>query len=455
MADPRPVNLLYNATMRNGKLRMFCPPIFFCALLCSSAMAKDVVEKFDDGTVHLRYAIDSKDRKNGDYQEYFQGGKLHIRGSYAADEKTGTWTTFSEAGKPIEIASYRNDQLDGPYQWNFPSGQAEMRTTYREGAITGSVDTYTDHGGPVFSLSYPIPWDTVLKAWKSWYPADRSEPKMLEEPKCEKPYAAGQMSPEAQQAGLKYLMLYRFFSGVTTAGMGIDPVYADQAQHGAVLLHQLGHLSHKPAQPADMDPEFFKTAYAGTSSSNICQGAHTLYGAVDSYMDDSDESNIDRVGHRQWILMPSMLKTAFGYADGFSTLYTFDGTKRTDLNWTYIAYPGPGFYPHPLLHDNAAWSISLNTTKCKVAAADTLSITISALDEHYAVTDISTAKIVAIAQCPNNSAWPCIIFRPDIKQPGVGKYVVQVTGIRTTTGAPAPLEYLVDVREMPEADAKK
>jgi hypothetical protein len=435
-------------------LMLYLRIVIVGVLFCGSAFAKDVEEKFDDGTVHLRYAVDAKDRKSGEYQEFFQSGKLRIRGTYTADKKTGTWTTFNEAGKAIEIASYRNDELDGPYQWNFPSGQAEMRTSYQQGSIAGQVSTYAEHGGPVFSLSYPNSWDSVLKAWKTLNPTDRAEPKMLEQPKCEKPYSAGKMSPDSQQAALKYLMLYRFFSGVTTAGMGIDPVYVDRAQHGAVLLRELGHLSHTPKQPADMDSDFFKTAYAGTSSSNISQGRHTLFDSIDDYMDDSDTGNVQRVGHRQWILMPSMLKTGFGYADGFSTLFTFDGMNRSDMNWTYIAYPGPGFYPHPLLRDDAAWSISLNNQKCKAPTADTLSITISTLDEHYAVTDTATAEIVAIPQSPN-SAWPCIVFRPKIKQPGIGKYVVQVTGIRTTTGAAAPLEYLVDVREMPAADAKR
>ncbi len=401
------------------------------------ALAKDVEEKFDDGTVHLRYRVE-----------------IHIRGIYSADKKTGTWTTYSEAGKPNEIASYRNDQLDGPYQWNFPSGLVEMKTIYRAGVITGPVVTFDEKGNLVFNLSYPLAWEKVQKAWKAWSPVERKSPKMLEEPSGTKPFKAGKMADESQQAALKYVQLYRFLSGVPANGMGIDSQYAMQAQYGAVLLARIGHLEHKPAKPDDMEDTFYRTGYSGTSQSNISEGRDNLFDSIDDYMFDSDESNIERVGHRQWILMPSMQKTAFGFCGRFSTLYSFDGARHTDWNWSYVSYPGPGFYPHEMLRDQTAWSVSVNSQRFRVGSADSLEIRISTLDEHYAIIDTTTAEIVAICPCPDAGMYPCIIFKPQLKSQGVGKYVVQIAGIRSSTNVPAPLTYLVDVREMKEP-AKK
>ena len=434
--------------MRN---RSRCWVVFATAilLLARPGLSRDVEEKFDDGTVHLRYRTDAQDRKNGDYQEFFPGGKPHVRGTYTADKKSGTWTTFGDNGNPLEIAHYNNDQLDGPYQWNFPSGQPEMRGGYIHGSLAGAVTTFDEKGKLLFSLSYPIPWDNVLKAWNTWSPTDRPETKMAETPVATAPYKAGKIAPECQQSALKYLMLYRFLSGVPAEGMSIDADYVDRAQHGAVIICHLGHLNHKPDKPDDMDEDFYKTAFAGTSQSNLAVGPRNLFSAIDMYMDDSDDSNIARVGHRQWMLNPGMQKTGFGYCDKFSSLYAFDGSNHNNRNWLYIAYPGPGYYPHPMLNDHAAWSLSLNTLKCKVGNAGTIDIAVSALDEHFAVTDTSTATIVAMPMSPNGGAWPCIVFKPEIKHPGVGKYVVSVTGIRTTTGAPAPLNYLVDVKQMP------
>jgi hypothetical protein len=422
--------------------------------ITSVGWAKEIVEKFDDGTVHLRYRTDAKDRRDGEFIEFFPGGKAHIRGTYSADKKSGTWTTFNDKGKPIEIATFKNDLLDGPYQWNWPSGQTAMRGNYHAGILEGSVATFDEKGNPQFQLTYPIAWEAVLKAFNSWAPRDRSDTRMLEEPVASAPYKAGKMAPECQQTALKYVMLYRFMSGLPTADMSIDPDYVDKCQHGAVLIHHLGHLNHKPDKPADMDDGFYKIGYAGTSQSNLSQGRRNLLDSIDDYMDDSDESNIQRVGHRQWILNPGMLKTGFGYCDGFSALYSFDQGNKNDKNWLYIAYPGPGYYPHSMLHDDAAWSLSLNTQKCKVGDARSIAITVSELDDHFAVTSTTAARIVAEAMCPAGGAWPCIIFHPGIKQLEAKKYVVSVKGIRSTTGAPAPLNYLVDVRDMPREDGK-
>jgi hypothetical protein len=418
--------------------------------LTSKCWGKEVLEKFDDGRIHLRYGVDAANRKTGDYIENYPTGKIHIRGNYIADKKSGTWTTYTETGKQNEISSYRNDQLDGPYQWNYPSGQPQMRTTYRAGIILGPVNTFDENGNLIFNLTYPIPWESVQKAWKSFAPTERKSPRMLEEPSDTKPFKAGRMADESQQSALKYVQLYRYLSGVPATNMTIDPQYADAAQHGAVLLAHIGHLEHTPARPEDMDDAFYKAGYAGTSQSDLSEGRDNLFDSINDFMWDSDPSNVKAVGHRQWILMPTMQKTAFGFCGRFSVLYAFDSTRRNDWNWSYIAYPGPGFYPHEMLHDQTAWSVSVNPQRFKIATPEAVSVKISTLDDHYAIVETTAAEMVAIAPCPNGGIFSCIIFIPKNKTHGIGKYVVQVTGLRTNTNAPASLTYLVDVRPMTE-----
>ena len=420
------------------------------ALLPSICHAANKVESYDDGKVHLRYGVDSQDRKDGDYQELFESGKPKVHGSYLRDQKTGVWTTYSPDDKPLEIAGYKADLLDGPYQFNFPSGHPQEKTTYTAGDISGPVTAFDEKGNTLFTVRYPIPLATVQKAYKKWAPASRPEPTMTIPPVLKAPYAAGAVSTESQDAALKYVMLYRYLSNLPTQ-MSIDPARADQAQHGAVVLHKLGHLSHKPDKPDDMDDAFFKTGYAGTSSSNICQGARNLFDEIDDYMDDSDAHNVDRVGHRQWILTPGLQKTGFGYAGGFSCLSVFDGADHPS-KFLYIAYPGEGYYPHDMVRDNIAWSLSVSAAKATVDKAD-LEITVTSVDDHFGVKESKPAKIVAVAMNPTG-AWPCIIFRPALDPMGPGKYIVQVKGIKTTAGQPAPLAYMVDIVEMVGAGHK-
>src|SRR2546430_13916012 len=88
-----------------------------------AARAGEVRETYDDGKPKLHYRTDDKDRRTGPYEEFFPGGKVHIRGTYIAGKKTGQWSTWAENSKVRESATYRNDVLEGPYQWNFESGQ--------------------------------------------------------------------------------------------------------------------------------------------------------------------------------------------------------------------------------------------------------------------------------------------------------------------------------------------
>lgn len=420
----------------------------FCLVL--PAFGKDVEEKFDDGSPHIRYRTDAKDRKIGDYQEFFPGGKVKVRGTYTADKKNGAWSTFSEDGKPLEVAHYRNGLLDGPYQWNFPSGHQQLKTTYHSDDFAGPITTYDEKGHTLLRLSYPRPYDMVLKAWQTLAPKERGHPKYLDEPHIEAPYKAGRIASESLDAGLKYVMLYRALSGLPFQNLTIDPQLCDLAQHGAVVLAKLGHLTHTPERPADMDEAFFKLAYSGCNQSNIYQGQASIFDAVDGFMDDSDASNIQKIGHRQWVLAPGLQRTGFGTAAGFTAMHVLSAAYAGATNFTFFAYPGEGYYPRALLHSSAAWSVHLNSTKAKVPSAAEVTIKVLPLDEHFVAGEPATATIVSVI--PNDSSnWNVIVFQPQLKSFDAGRYLVEITGLRTPTGVAVPFSYLVDLKEMPAA----
>ena len=54
-------------------------------------------------------------------------------------------------------------------------------------------------------------------------------------------------------------------------------------------------------------------------------------------MDDSDSSNIDRVGHRRWILNPAMSRTTFGFCHR-ETTYTYTYSDGTSHSFSYTNY---------------------------------------------------------------------------------------------------------------------
>lgn len=61
------------------------------------------------------------------------------------------------------------------------------------------------------------------------------------------------------------------------------------------------------------------------------------FDVIQLWMEDGDESNIDRVGHRRWCLNPSMEKTGFGFMDGYGAMYAFNEGKNFDVD--YVPWP--------------------------------------------------------------------------------------------------------------------
>jgi hypothetical protein len=166
-----------------------------------------------------------------------------------------------------------------------------------------------------------------------------------------------------------------------------------------------------------------------------------VFDAIDGFMDDSDAGNVEKLGHRQWVMSPSLPKVGFGYCDGWCPMHVLSGRGATGFN--FVAYPGEGYFPRSLVHDGAAWSVHLNRDKVRAGATSTLAVQVTKLDEHFA-----TVEIVSVQENPG-AGWTMIVFRHKLKSLEVARYHVQLAGVRTQTGQPVPVSYLVDVREMP------
>jgi cysteine-rich secretory family protein len=416
-------------------------------------LAKDVEEKYDDGMVHLRYKVDAQNHRSGDYQEFSPAGKLKTHGTFAADKKTGTWTSFDDNGKPEEVTHWRNGMLEGAYQRLSPDGRVLLRAIYRANEFAGPITSFDKEGHVLAHVAYPRPLAEVERIWKLYAPKERGPAKFVTEPKFSPPYVAGKLTDESVAAAVEYAMLYRLLSGLPPQNLTADPTLNDLAQHGSVVVAKLGKLTHTPEKPGDMDAAFFKLGYSGCNQSNLFEGNSSLFDAVDAYMDDSDDSNIQQIGHRQWVLTPGLTKTGFGEANGFSAMHVISAGPSGN-NYNFIAYPGEGYYPKALLHDGAAWSIHFNNNKAHVAAQAAITISVTPLDEYFVPGKSSAGSIVSVL--PNQNAnWTAIVFKTGLKSLAVGKYLVNVVGVRTTAGAPVPFSYLVDLRDMPDLNADK
>lgn len=283
---------------------------------------------------------------------------------------------------------------------------------------------------------------------------------MEETPSLSAPYTLGKVSEEAQTAALNRLNALRWLAGLP--GVSLDEELNLRAQYGAVLLAATGTLSHHPQQPEDMEDLFYLTGHNATSSSNIYQGSGaTLPQAVEAFFDDSDAANLPLVGHRRWVLNPTMAKTGLGFAPSsftfgaipynFATLWAFDRSGGA-IRYDFIGWPASGNFPYTLFGPDQAWSVTLNPERYAIPTVEQLTVTITRAADGKVWTLSGTESYTPAdrgaylgVDTGNYGVANAIIFRPDLGGGSYnGLYTVNIQGLETVEGAPAQFVYQVD-----------
>src|SRR5579883_3423613 len=248
----------------------------------------------------------------------------------------------------------------------------------------------------------------------------------------------------AQAAAIKRLKAYRYLSDVPT-DIELDTDEAVLCTAACKLLNIVGHLTHTPDKPAGCPDRLYKVGYEGTSHSNLAQasrGINAVQG-VDMWMDDSDQSNIDRTGHRRWCLNVSMKKTAFGVMGQFAAMYSMDHGHEV-LPYDAVLYPARGYFPANMLAHDAAWSAYLSN-RFSQAKESEVKVTVTPVDQNMKKGPPLELDYYHIDGGGYGTGVSCIIFRPKgaDRSPG-SRYWVEIKGTKDSSGADSPLEYLVE-----------
>jgi len=296
--------------------------------------------------------------------------------------------------------------------------------------------------------------DDIKAKWQQYKPKAVTTV-FAETPVVTKPYSPGALTPEFLANGLNTFKFVRYL-----ADLSENIVYTDElndlGQHGAVILAAIGQLTHTPSRPSDMPEAFYKRARNSTETANIHMNTAktaSLQDAVRGFCDDSDEGNIDRLGHRRWMLNPKLGKVGFGYAasaaGNFIPIQVFDKSNTEKIDVDYVLWPNKGYFPSGFFAPAQAWSVSLNPAsydlnKCKPTVK---------------LTSISSGKEWKFSASDNNKSGKyfniekkgfgmpyCIIFRPDGVSPlDVDKrFKVEIGGLVDKSDKPRKIEYEVE-----------
>ena len=237
------------------------------------------------------------------------------------------------------------------------------------------------------------------------------------------PYAAGELSQETLDDALKAVNTIRYIAGLEPE-VDLNTKYTERVQAGAVINAVINDIDHYPKQPSGMDDNLYTLGYQGNSNANLALGYDTLASAVtNGWLEDGDEGNIARIGHRRWLLNAKMKETGFGQAGNMTGMYstdTYGSSTYTSNVWpaqnTPVEYFGKD-YP---------WSVSTGSDE----TLENVSVTMTdkrgneykffkgCTDGYFNVNNEGAGVNGAIIWRPNN-----ITYAPD------DQYNVSITGL--------------------------
>ena len=274
-------------------------------------------------------------------------------------------------------------------------------------------------------------------------------------PSITNPYVQGSLTNEYLLNGLNTFKFIRYLAGLSE-NISFTDELNDLAQHGAVILAKLGNLTHTPSRPNDMNQNFYRKAYESTTSANIhmsSASSSTLQEAVRGFCDDSDVSNIDRLGHRRWMLNPKLGKIGFGYATSgsgsFITIQVFDQSNNERTDYDYVLWPNKGYFPNSFFTATQAWSVSLNPDSYNISRCRP-AVKLTCLDNNrewiFTSNDKNkNGKYFNIER--SNFGMPyCIIFRPDGITSLISnkRFKVEISGLVDKSGKNQDIVYEVE-----------
>jgi hypothetical protein len=355
-------------------------------LVARPASAGEVVEPWDDGTPRLRYVVDEQGVRVGPFTEYDREGRVLVRGTYRKDQLDGLWTALRPDGSPREKGVYRAGKKDGKWEAWGEDRALTLVEHWKDGRRHGQRDVFrgkeriaeqvwaegvlvTLDGAPAFPKARAAVEAKVAEWIGPPAPPRRKVPDLAED----------------RTRAWRRLCAYRYVCDVPhDIVLGDDLNDLAQAASRISLAH--GDISHTPANPGWSAQEF-EVAARGCLGSNLGMDP-SADASVDGYFDDSDEENVDAVGHRCWCLNPAMLRTGFGFVrspdgQGFTAMWSTDESRTPVPPVDAVPYPARGWMPLDLFGDRHAWSVSLSKARWKGLDPSKVTMEIQPLDADF------------------------------------------------------------------------
>lgn len=253
------------------------------------------------------------------------------------------------------------------------------------------------------------------------------------------PYESGFLDNQHLYYALNSLNYVRYIAGLNY-NVVLDSDYTQMAQDASLLLavldvskkdeegNTLG-LTHEPPMPESWDDSqyasLYDSAYLGANKSNIASyylssgSSRNLTNFLFyQWMADEDSANLSTVGHRRWVLNPTLGATGFGVVQNsdsyytYSAMYTGDTSNASASNTTGVMWPAQNM-PVDLFKNDYPWTYSSGSS---IDSSAKVTVTLTRLNDNMVwtfggeETDLNGDYL----NVDNNYAQQgCVIFRPD------------------------------------------
>lgn len=191
---------------------------------------------------------------------------------------------------------------------------------------------------------------------------------------------------------------------------------SDDAAAGAAALYMVANnaLTHAPSSSGTC---YTSEAYRLASTSNLYMGwssGSTLgMASTDAIMGYANDSDVESLGHRRWVLYPFFAKTTFGRADGdaasgvqgrmASSLRTIGGeASSVSMTNDFVAFP---YGSYSVSEFTPTWYLSFSAIASKTSIYSNGSSNVNLDNAVIAVTDAGGTSLTVSSQSTNYDGY--------------------------------------------------
>jgi len=420
-------------------------------VLCRAASAKEVDEKYPGGQTHVSYNV--KDGlRDGPFTEFYESGNVKVKAFNKADQLTGGYMTFFENGKNHVLARYHLGRLHGRLTEFDKVGNVVRTAYYRDGMLAGPEVLSEDElpywqvswveGAVVAINAVPVYTRSQDDLWYALQVIARGEtPTRSSSARSSTAAAADPVADNERVLALRRLNAYRYLAELP-ADVGLDPEQNAAAESVAKLMAASGKSQRPPANPGWPAAQY-DAAVKAIEHCSVYTRRGRMADVIDALMHGSTETTFGGLDDRRWCLNPAMRTIGLGRSGDVVAMWSRDDRRKASADWQAALYPCRGFMPVEYFSGDGPWMVLINP-KHVTLAADTFDVTVRPLDDQ--AHPGKPLKIVARQVAATPAGLPtALVFKPAGVEVAAGRrYWVEVWGLKATSGAAYPLQYLVD-----------